>query len=446
MPRTPNTRLASLLAEAELTYDALARAVNRVGAEAGLDLRYDRTSVAHWLSGVRPRGQVPNAIAEALARQLRRPLTPTDTGFAVPPSLDEIGLNWRGDVVASLAELGRAEMDVSRRTVLRHSVYSLAALVAIPNWQEIADRSQHAPKATLGRVGPGEIEAVSTMAEAFSTLDDKFGGGHARAAMAAYITNDLTRWLRADASPENRARLHAAAAEFLYLAGFMAWDDEAHGLAERYYLQALGLAAEAGDPLTYATVLRGMSIQASALGHHGEALHLVEAAESAAKSAAQPRMRAFLAGQRAVAQAALGDRRSAVASLGEAERDLESATSPAETFGSYHHAAFSFQEAHLRAHLGDVDGAVKAMTVSNRCRPAQERRSRALSTALLGDYRFRAGHLEAACQTWHDFLDDYPYLSSGRADTALGRIRRSVKRHPGNAAAAALSRRMDGLV
>ncbi|RCV58136.1 tetratricopeptide repeat protein [Marinitenerispora sediminis] len=446
MPRSPNAKLAALLSEAGLTYDALARAVNRVGAEAGLDLRYDRTSVAHWLSGARPRGQVPDVITEAIGRRLRRPLTPTDTGFVAAPPPSDIGLEWHGDVATSLTELGRADMDVSRRAVLRHSVYSLAALVAIPNWQEIADRAEHARrKSHMGRVGPGEVDAVSAMAEAFSTVDDRFGGGHARSSVAAYIANDVAIWLRADAAPDTRRALHAAAADLVYLAGFMAWDDDAHGLAERYYLQALRLAAEADAPLTYATVLRGMSIQASDLGHHNEALHLVEAAESAAKDA-PPRMWAFLAGQRAVAQAALGDRRSAVASLSEAERHLESATSQVEPFGSYHHAALAFQEAHLRAHLGDVHGAVTAMTASNRRRPEDERRSRALSTALLGDYQFRAGHLEAACQTWHAFLDDYPYLTAGRADAALARLRSSVQRHSGNAAAAALFRRADDLV
>ncbi|MGW4856533.1 hypothetical protein ACWEPZ_35510, partial [Streptomyces sp. NPDC004288] len=35
----------------------LARSVNMVGAERGLDLRYDKTSVARWLRGQQPRGR-----------------------------------------------------------------------------------------------------------------------------------------------------------------------------------------------------------------------------------------------------------------------------------------------------------------------------------------------------------------------------------------------------
>ncbi|WP_420156635.1 hypothetical protein [Nocardiopsis sp. CNT-189] len=224
----------------------------------------------------------------------------------------------------------------------------------------------------------------------------------------------------------------------------MAWDDEAHGLAERYFLQALGLAAEADDPLTYATVLRGMSIQAGDLGHRTEALHLVEAATSAAGTAAPPRMRAFLLGQEAVAHAALGDRRSALNSFGKAERHLEAATSKVETFGSYHHASLAYQEAHLRSHLGDLDGAVKAMRTSNRRRPAAERRSRAISTAQLAEMQYRAGHLEAACDSWDAFLDDYPHLRAGRADAAVRRIRGAARRHRGNARARQVAARVSG--
>ncbi|WP_017555917.1 hypothetical protein [Nocardiopsis baichengensis] len=433
-PRTPNTALAALVSRTGWSYEALARAVNRVGAETGLDLRYDRTSVAHWLTGSRPRPPVPGLIAEAAARRLGRPVALAETGMGGSGRpFGDGALDWRGGTVTALAELGSADMDISRRRMLRGIVYSVAAAAAVPAWEEIADRAERTAAGTGPRVGEGEVEAVATMAEAFSTIDDRFGGGHARSAVAAYIANDLTGWLAAEAVPATRRALHAAAADLVYLAGFMAWDDEAHGLAERYYLQALRLAAEAEDPLTYATVLRGMSIQAGDLGHRTEALHLVQAAASAAGTAAPPRMRAFLLGQEAVAHAAVGDRRSALNSFGRAERHLEAATSKVETFGSYHHASLAYQEAHLRAHLGDLDGAVRAMRTSNRRRPAAERRSRAISTAQLAEIQYRAGHLEAACDSWDAFLDDYPHLAAGRADAAARRIRGAARRHHGNA-------------
>ncbi|MFW5415252.1 hypothetical protein J0910_01085 [Nocardiopsis sp. CNT-189] len=201
-PRTPNTALAALVSETDWSYEALARAVNRVGAETGLDLHYDRTSVAHWLTGSRPRPPVPALIAEAAARRLGRPVPLAETGMGRPESLPGAGaLDWQGGTVSALAELGRADMDISRRRMLRGIVYSVAAAAAVPAWEEIAERAGRAAGAAGPRVGEGEVEAVSTMAEAFSTVDDRFGGGHARSAVAAYIANDLAGWLHADAAP-----------------------------------------------------------------------------------------------------------------------------------------------------------------------------------------------------------------------------------------------------
>ncbi|MBV2366852.1 tetratricopeptide repeat protein [Streptomonospora nanhaiensis] len=441
--RTPNTALARCIRSADITYEALARAVNAVGAEVGLDLRYDRTSIAHWLGGARPRGPVPELLAEALARRLHRPVAPAEIGLA---EADDTAPQSHTDTVAAILDLGRADMDIDRRTLLRHTVYSLAAVAAIPAWAEIAERSARAVGATTPRIGTGEVDAVRTMAEAFSGIDDQFGGGHARSSVAAYIAGDLTRWLRADAPVAVRADLYSAAADLLYLAGFMAWDDAAHGLAQRYYLRAVDLAAQAEDAATYATVLRGMSLQANSLGHHLHGLHLAEAAVSAVGTSAPPRMRAFLLGQQAVSLAAVGERQAAVRTLSTAERHLEAASSsPSSTFGGYHPAALAFQEAHLRAHLGDVAGAAAAMKTSTRRRPAMERRSRAMATAHLAEYQYRAGHLEASCATWNTFLDDYPHLVAGRADAAFKRARNQAQRHRTNTAARALSHRLAGM-
>lgn len=52
----------------------------------------------------------------------------------------------------------------------------------------------------------------------------------------------------------------------------MCFDDEQHGLAQRYYRTALSLAVQAGDPVAYAITLRAMSVQARSLGHHQHAV------------------------------------------------------------------------------------------------------------------------------------------------------------------------------
>ncbi|NJQ17646.1 hypothetical protein HCN52_22585, partial [Streptomyces bohaiensis] len=82
--RHPNERLRALLREADWTQEALARAVNALGAEIGCPLRYDRTAVAHWLSGTQPRTPAPQLAAEALSRRIGRPVSPQAAGFTAP--------------------------------------------------------------------------------------------------------------------------------------------------------------------------------------------------------------------------------------------------------------------------------------------------------------------------------------------------------------------------
>ena len=53
--RTPNPGLASLLDQARWTRTQLAQQVNRLGPQAGLELSYDRTAVAHWIAGTPPK-------------------------------------------------------------------------------------------------------------------------------------------------------------------------------------------------------------------------------------------------------------------------------------------------------------------------------------------------------------------------------------------------------
>ncbi len=117
-PRTPNRQLAALIAEAGFSHAGLARRVDQLGLEHGLDLRYDKTSVTRWLRGQRPRGTTPALIAEVFTRRLGRRLSAQDLGleacapvyagleFAASPAeaVDIVAGLWRKDS-GSYAEL-----------------------------------------------------------------------------------------------------------------------------------------------------------------------------------------------------------------------------------------------------------------------------------------------------------------------------------------------------
>ncbi|MGW9212292.1 tetratricopeptide repeat protein [Embleya sp. NPDC055664] len=366
-----------------------------------------------------------------LTRRLGRLVTPSDAGLVEPGVVP-----GPRDTVDALVEIGSLDMDPTRRAVVVAAVFSTA--LTVPGWAEASARADTIRTADNPRYGAPDVRTVRAMAEAFSDMDDEHGGGAARPPAAAYLVNTVLPYLRASAPDAVRRDMLSAAADLTYLLGWMAMDERADGLAQSYYVHAMHLAREAGDEITYATALRGLSVQAVQLKHGVQSLHLADAAASAATALGAPRMRAFLTGQQAHALAEVKDRRAAFNHLGQAERALDQATSGPEAFGSYHHAALAFYTSHVLAALGDTSGAIDAMVEANRIRPARERRSRARSTAQLAELQVDDGRLDEACASWDAFLDDYPYVHSGRLNAHHATMRARLAPHTGNARARAL--------
>ena len=72
--RGPNEKLGAVLALAGISNAGLARRVNDLGAQRGLTLRYDKTSVARWVSkGMVPQGAAPHLIAAAIGQNTKAP-------------------------------------------------------------------------------------------------------------------------------------------------------------------------------------------------------------------------------------------------------------------------------------------------------------------------------------------------------------------------------------
>lgn len=440
--KVPNPGLRALLAQAGLTGEELARSVNHIGAETGLRLRYRRASVSQWLSGVRPRPPVPELVAEALSRALGRPVTVDEVGLGPGGSQRGAGCGpwWEMDAITSLVWPSCGE--ASRDEVMAGYVYSPAAL-SVPDMTELA--AMPAPPTPLpapGRVGRAELAAMTLMTRLVSEADAAFGGGHARPALVAYLATTVASWLRSDVKPARRRELLAAAGRLAYLCGFMCFDEQLHGVAQHYYLASLRLATDASDALGYAVTLRAMSVQARILGHRQQAVDLAETAVRTASATTPTSTRAFLLGQLAVADAATGDRHAAIAHLKAAERSLERAGTPVGPVGAYHPASLAHQHAAVSACLGDRRSAIAALHESIRSRPASERRSRAITLARLAELQLAEGWLEQACMTWGQFLDDYPYLRSGRADAAVATLKSSTLPHRNNPVTRMLLRRV----
>ncbi|MFG2195691.1 tetratricopeptide repeat protein [Streptomyces sp. NPDC048639] len=426
--REPNVSLAGLLTESRWTHRQFAREVNRIGTETGTPLRYDESAVSHWLSGTTPRRAVRACILEAFSRRLARPITHTEAGLPVPRDQSPTAT----DTVEGLIDLGRQDMDPSRRRILGAGLFSVA--LTIPGWPDVIGRAEAVQSGRASRIGMNEVDMVIAMTERVSELDDQFGGRHARPMAASFMVNTVSSYLRADAPSEVRKAMLSAASDLLYLTGYMAVDEGLHGLAQRYYVKALELAGAAEDHLTYCTTLRGMSVQAVDLHHGAKAVELADAA-SAASPKAGPRMRAFLAGQQAHAAAQTGERANALRYIREAEAAMDRAESRGKAFGSYDPAALNYHISQVRYELGDISGAVEAMQESNKVRYSVYRRTRVRHCATLAERQLEVGHLEAACATWHQALDDYPMVQSGRADDRIKTMFSLLRPHRKNATA-----------
>ena len=425
MTTVPNKGLEALFRESGWTLRQLAQEVNRLGTERGTPTRYQSPSVHQWLSGGKPKESVRPLILEAFARKLKRPVTHTEAGFPAPPRHAE------PHTVEGLLDLGRHDMDPSRRSMLNAGLFSVA--LTVPGWPDVVGRMEAAHRGSVQRIGMSEVQMVIDMTEQVSALDDQFGGRHARPMAAAFLVNTVAPYLKADSSESVRKAMMSAASDLCYLTGYMAVDEGVHGLAQRYYIKALELAGASEDHLTFCTTPRGISVQAVDLRHGKAAMRLADAAASASPQAG-PRMRAFLTGQQAHASAQIGDRVSALRYLRDAEKAMDQAESQEKAFGSYDPAALNYHASQVRYELGDMAGAVEGMEQSDSWLDVY-RRTRVKERAILAERQFAIGHLEAACATWNNALDDYPFVQSGRVDKQMQEILKLIRPRMKNSAA-----------
>lgn len=456
--RTPNQALRLLLAEAGWSGAQLAREVNALGAAQGTPLHYDRTAVAHWLAGSRPRSPAPALVAEALSRRLGRPVREEDAGLG-PESGAAQG---ERDAVESLDEALRT---TGRRRVALAGAYSLAALTIpygpltkpygppagaygppagtygppfIRNAPPDLMPYTTPPSLPSGRVGMAHVASAQELLALFSRGDAVLGAGPVYEPLRQYLAATVLPWLKHDMRPAVRRELLTVASRLTYLCAFTHFDMNRHAAAQRLYLTSAELAGEAGDRVGRGLALRGLSVQAHALGHFTEAHHLAEQAANTALRHVPPRQQAFFHGQLAVTLAGRGDAGHA-RHLSLADRCLERSSSSGNTpVGAFHPGSLALQRAAVAVSTGDRHAAARALDLSLRHRPADERRSRALSLAELAEVQLAMGHLEQACRTWHEFLDAHPVVDSARADDRLRLLIARTRPYSGNPAVAAL--------
>lgn len=233
----------------------------------------------------------------------------TDLGLAY-----QLGL---GATVGVVAGLGRN--DVHRRDFLQSAPFLAAAAVAPSRDWLLATLDATRPRRG-GRVDHDQVAAIREAFAVYQEADVMRGGGHARRALAQYVTGHVLPLVH-DIDPETDtgAALFAAASEQTYLLGWMAFDDGRQALAQRYLVQSLRLAEASGDAMLGSHVVAGMSDQARMLGYPHEALQLVTAGRHGLSRAYSPACAADLWALQARAHAALGECREAAYAVAQSE-------------------------------------------------------------------------------------------------------------------------------
>ncbi|WP_405408780.1 transcriptional regulator [Streptomyces decoyicus] len=402
--RQPNERLQALIQEAACSNAGLARRVNMCGAEHGLDLRYDKTSVARWLRGQQPRGRAPAVIAEALGRKLGRTVTIDEIGMADGKNLASgVGLQFSPTVLGAIeqvCELWRS--DVGRRDFLSGSTVAASALVEPSRDWLITGADSQVARNAGARVGISDVEAVRAMTTALSELDHRFGAGHVRPVVVHYL-NSVVSGLLAGSYRESVGReLFAAVARLTELGGYMAVDTGQPGLAQRYYIQALRLAQAAGDRGYGGYVLAAsMSHLAASLGNPREIAQLARAAQEGARGHVTPRAEAMFCAAEARGHALMGDGRAFQVVAGRAAAAMERADAGDDPVWIAHfdQAYLADELAHCHRDLGQPGPAGQRAQEALDGHPEGRARRRAIGLLLLAGAQAQQREVEQACHT-----------------------------------------------
>ena len=299
--------------------------------------------------------------------------------------------------IDSLAQLWRA--DLNEYELLLHAAPSEPARSeASLRWLVAPEPAP--PKIEKGngvRVGLADVAAIKATSDMFAQLDDRFGGDHARHALIQYLSRDVAPLLTGQYKESVGRALFSTVAEATLLAAWMSYDACHHGLAQRYFLQALRLAQDGDDRRLAGSILSAMSHQATFLGHYAQAATLARAARMGISGVATPTLMAQFHAMEARALARTGDTRACEQSLTEATRALESRNSgdEPEWIAYFDEAELAAEAAH---YFPDVDHAHRAVAHAGNAMSGAHVRSGLPVIVVRADAHLRADGPEEVCR------------------------------------------------
>ncbi|MFD7730561.1 hypothetical protein ACFV6F_09285 [Kitasatospora phosalacinea] len=415
--REPNPALRRHMAEAGWNGPALAAALLRVAVESGVQVRYDRTTVAHWLAGTQPRPPGPGLLVEAFTRRLGRPVSEDELGIGAQQRKGADGEAVSApDPVRDLLRLHPLSGAVDPGRAAHPVLYQVRALPG-PR----PPRSDGPGADRPGRIGPRHVRAVRELTAFGIRYYDAYGGAPARSVLAAGLREQALPWLRRSGNGRTHTELLVTTAQLVRVLGRTYADDRLPGEAQRHHQLAYQLADEADDPIGRAMALRDQSTLAGTLHNSRYAGALAAAALAALPADAPPGVRAFVLAQYAVAAAQEAGPVPALRSLEEARRLAARLQAENDPTG-YPEPALLYQVAQVHRALHDPRAALRALRASLRIRPTGEYRTIGLSLLEVAHLELDTGDVHRARATRAAYLDLPQGPASGLAHARLIRL------------------------
>lgn len=436
----PNILLKALIKEAGFSHAGLA---SRVNARGG-GLRYDHTAIARWIRDhAIPRGSVPDLICDILGERLGRTLSPRDIGMepTSAPRLDEFSPERLARRATARWGNDSPEHTASNPRLLQ----GVAALAPIIEWESHFDE----PLTTCGdgrAVGTGDIEMLRTARDHFEQMYRQVGGVAVWPRLVQFLNNHAAPRLRSSYSKDAGRTIQRAAGGLVALAGVCAYDADRQGVAQRYYLDALGMAKTSADRAFGVYVIDLLATQAFLLGEHRQVLRYAEAGLRGDRQDIPAALLADLHTMQAKALAQLRDRRASHHHI-----QLADSAAGAADSGQRIPEAGYVQGGHLEcrhaetlAHLGDLRAARRFAEESVGTADQAHPRSQVHRLAVLADVLIAEGKdLDLAVDVGAKMLDRAWGMESQRIRSRLRTLRASMIRSSDYQPARELVERID---
>lgn len=411
------------------TRERLAHAIEECARRRNVKINKTRQSlireVSYWESGHRsPSEPILSLLCEVYGA------TVYDLGLSPNPdqARSDIGLVYSASLAEAVDTLSKlAVFDATRHTSVTNGTYSVDALnAACMDW--LFSESRYENRAS--RVTSDDVAEVHATMQMFDGLDRTVGGDEQRLLAVHYIRDKLAPMLSRTSDDAIGRALFTEASALCEVVGWMAYDSERHGAAQRYFVQALRMAKEADQPAYGAYVLNTLSHQSLYLNRPDQALRFAQAARANAHVSAVPVVGTEATLLAAQAHARLGNASDCHNLITEAERmfDLVSATNTPEWASHWTDAVFATFVGTCWINLGRPAEAYGPLKLAWDAAEGQPRR-RVYSTGQLAKVAALNDDIEQAASLGLAAVDSSSRQASQRSLQVIREVDGQLKRY-----------------